>query len=148
LKAMSMRERMEQHRANPACATCHRMMDPIGFALENFDAVGAWRARDGRAAIDASGQFVDGSAVDGPVALRNALLRRPDNFVTTLTEKLMTYGLGRGIDYRDMPTVRAIVRNGGTGNYRFSSLVLGIINSPSFQMRTRRVAPSATVAVR
>ena len=108
-RPMTMRERMEQHRANPQCASCHKAMDPLGFALENFDAVGAWRVRDDRAPIDASGVFVDGSAIDGPVALRQALLARPQAIVGNLTEKMLIYGLGRGIDYRDMPTVRAIV---------------------------------------
>jgi mono/diheme cytochrome c family protein len=136
-RPMSMRERMEAHRANPACASCHRMMDPLGFALENFDAVGAWRARDGRAAIDAAGVFIDGSPIDGPVALREAILKRPENFVSNLTEKLTIYGLGRGIDYRDMPTVRSIVRDAGQKNYRFSALVLGIVNSPAFSRRIK-----------
>ena len=148
LRPKSMRERMEQHRNNPVCASCHKMMDPIGFALENFDAVGAWRARDGRAGIDSSGQFVDGTMIDGPVALRNAVLKRPDNFVTTLTEKLLMYALGRGLDYRDVPAVRAIVKGASVNDYRISSLVLGIVHSPSFQMRTRKAAPSATVAQR
>src|SRR5260221_12192377 len=104
-------------------------MDPIGFAMENFDAVGAWRARDDRVPIDASGQFVDGSRLDGPVALRRAVLRNPENFVTTLTEKLLIYALGRGIDFHDMPTVRAIVRESSPRNYQLSALVLGIIRS-------------------
>jgi hypothetical protein len=139
-RPMTMRERMEQHRANPVCASCHKVMDPIGFALENFDAVGAWRDRDGRAPIDASGLFIDGSRIDGPVALRQAVLRHPENFVTTLTEKLLVYALGRGIDYRDMPTVRAIVRDASRQNYRFSSLVFGIVRSAPFQKRMA-VAP-------
>ncbi|MEQ1730143.1 MAG: DUF1592 domain-containing protein [Vicinamibacterales bacterium] len=145
-RPMSMRERMEEHRANPACASCHRMMDPLGFALENFDAVGAWRARDGRSAIDASGVFIDGSVINGPVALRESLLRHPENFVSNLTEKLAIYGLGRGIDYRDMPTLRAIVRGAGQKDYRFSALVLGIVNSPAFSRRIK-VADGATPVV-
>jgi hypothetical protein len=132
---MTMRERMEQHRANPQCASCHKAMDPLGFALENFDAVGAWRTRDGRAPIDAGGVFVDGSALEGPVALRQALLARPQSLVGNLTEKLLIYGLGRGIDYRDMPAVRAIVRDAAVHDYRFSSLVLGIVRSDAFQKR-------------
>jgi hypothetical protein len=135
---MNMRQRMEQHRANPACASCHRMMDPLGFSLENFDAVGAWRARDGRAPIDSSGVFLDGTPVDGPVGLRDALLKHPDNFVTTVTEKLLIYALGRGIDYRDMRTVRTIVHDAGAQDNRFSSLVLGIVRSAPFQMRGNR----------
>jgi hypothetical protein len=140
-RPMTMRERMEEHRRNPACASCHKAMDPIGFSLENFDAVGAWRTRDGRAPLDLTGQFVDGSTVDGPVALRDAVLRRPENFVTTLTEKLLLYGLGRGVDYRDMPTVRAIVRNAARTDYRLSSIVLGIVESDAFQKRIA-VAPA------
>ena len=131
----TMRERMEQHRANPVCASCHKAMDPIGFALENFDAVGAWRTRDGRIPIDTAGQFVDGSAVEGPVALRAAVLRQPENFVSTLTEKMLIYALGRGIDHRDMPTVRTIVSVAAPQDYRFSALVLGIVRSAPFQKR-------------
>jgi hypothetical protein len=110
-------------------------MDPLGFALENFDAVGAWRVRDGRASIDASGVFVDGSSIDGPAALRQALLAKPGILVGNLTEKLLIYGLGRAIDHRDMPAVRAIVRDAGSNGYRFSSLVLGIVRSDAFQKR-------------
>jgi mono/diheme cytochrome c family protein len=134
-RPMTMRERMEQHRANPQCASCHKAMDPLGFALENFDAVGAWRVRDDRVPIDASGIFVDGSAIDGPVALRQALLARPQAIVGNLTEKMLIYGLGRGIDHRDMPAVRAIVRDAAAYDYRFSSLVLGIVRSDAFQKR-------------
>ena len=134
-RPMTMRERMEQHRANPQCASCHKAMDPLGFALENFDAVGAWRVRDGRVPIDASGIFVDGSDINGPVALRQALLAQPQAIVGNLAEKMLTYGLGRGIDHRDMPTVRAIVREAAADDYRFSSLVLGIVRSDAFQKR-------------
>ena len=134
-RPMTMRERMEQHRANPQCASCHKAMDPLGFALENFDAVGAWRVRDDRAPIDASGVFVDGSAIDGPVALRQALVARPQAIVGNLTEKMLIYGLGRGIDYRDMPTVRAIVGDAAAHDYRFSAIVLGIVRSDAFQKR-------------
>jgi hypothetical protein len=134
-RPLTMRERMEEHRANPVCASCHKAMDPIGFALENYDAVGAWRVRDGRIPIDASGQFLDGTVIEGPLALRAAVLRRPENFVTTLTEKMLTYGLGRGLDPRDMPTVRAIVRGAAPQDYRFSSIVLGIVRSVPFQKR-------------
>ena len=145
LRPRTMRQRMEQHRANPVCASCHRMMDPIGFALEHFDAVGAWRDRDGRASIDASGQFVDGSAIDGAASLRVAILKHPENFVTTLTEKLFIYGLGRGLDARDLPAVRAIVRSAAASDYRMSSIVLGIVNSRSFQMRSRGPLPASTL---
>ena len=138
----SMRERMEQHRRNSACANCHKIMDPIGLALENFDAIGAWRTFDGSTPIDASGQLSDGSAIDGPVALRNALLRRRDVFVHTVTEKLLTYALGRSLDFNDMPTVRTIARQSAAQDNRWSSLVMGIVMSPPFQMRT---APSSPV---
>ena len=132
-----MREQMAEHRANPSCANCHKAMDPIGFALENFDAIGAWRTEEAGVLIDASGELMDGTKVDGVVALRRALMSRPEVFVGTLTEKLLTYGLGRGLDYRDMPAVRAIVRDAARDNYRFSSLILGVIRSPQFQMRTK-----------
>jgi hypothetical protein len=113
-------------------------MDPVGFALENFDAVGAWRAREVGVPIDATGQLADGTKVDGVVTLRKALLNRPDVFVSTITQKLLTYGLGRGVTYGDMPTVRAIVRQAAP-DYRFSSIVLGIVRSAPFQMRTASV---------
>jgi mono/diheme cytochrome c family protein len=138
-KPRSGREELERHRASPACAGCHRALDPIGFALENFDAVGAWRTRDGGTLgdpIDASGQLVDGLRVDGAVALRQALMREPETFVRTLTEKLLTYAVGRGLDAPDMPAVRSIVRDAGRQNYRFTSIVLGIVRSVPFQMRT------------
>ncbi len=132
----SMREAMEQHRANPACASCHAQMDPLGFALENFDAIGRWRTRgESNATIDASGELPDGTRFEGPAGLRSALLRSPEQFVATVTDKLLMYALGRGIEYFDAPTVRAIVRDAATDDYRFSSLVLGIVNSPPFQMR-------------
>jgi hypothetical protein len=135
----SVRERLEVHRRNPACAGCHRMIDPAGLALENFDAVGAWRTRDGGTRgtpVDASGQLVDGTKVDGVVALREALLRDPEIFVGTVTEKLLTYALGRGLTASDMPAVRAIVRDARRDDYRFSSIVLGIVRSAPFQMRS------------
>jgi hypothetical protein len=138
-KILTMRERMEQHRENPYCASCHQIMDPIGFSLENFDAVGAWRDREGGTGgtpIDASGQLLDGTKVSGPVELRKALLRDPEIFVGTMTEKLMTYALGRGLSHSDMPVVRGIVRNSAARDYRFTSLVLGIVHSAPFQMRT------------
>jgi mono/diheme cytochrome c family protein len=137
-KPRTMREQMAEHRANPVCASCHKVMDPIGFALENFDAVGAWRTREAGGAIDASGELADGTKVDGVVTLRQALLARPEVFVGTMTEKLLTYALGRGLDYHDMPVVRSIVRQSAVGGYRFSSLVLGIVNSVPFQMRMAR----------
>jgi hypothetical protein len=138
-KPKSVRERLEQHRRNPACAGCHRMIDPAGLALENFDAVGAWRTRDGGTRgtpVDASGQLVDGTKVDGVIALRAALMREPDIFVSTVTEKLLTYALGRGLTAADMPAVRGIVRDAQRDGYRFSSIVLGIVRSTPFQMRS------------
>jgi hypothetical protein len=137
-RVLTMRERMEEHRADPACASCHRLMDPIGFSMENFDAIGAWRTRDGGtlgSPINASGQLPDGAKIDGVVTLRQALLQQPDIFVQTLTEKLMTFALGRGVVSYDMPTVRAIVRDAEGQNYRFLALVMGIVNSGAFQMR-------------
>jgi hypothetical protein len=131
-----MREQMAEHRTNAVCASCHKIMDPIGLALENFDAVGAWRSEDAGAPIDATGQLADGTKVDGVVTLRKALLSRPEVFVGTLTEKLLTYALGRGLDYHDMPTVRAIIRDAATKNYRFSALILGVARSTPFRMST------------
>ena len=131
----SLRARMEAHRRSPQCATCHRVIDPLGFALENFDGVGEWRVKEPGGSIDASGQLADGSKVDGPVALRNALLKRPDRFVRTFTEKLLTYALGRGVDYYDMPLVRQIARDAAKQDYRFSSVVFGIVKSMPFTMK-------------
>jgi len=130
-----VRARLAAHRASPQCASCHRVMDPLGFALENFDAVGAWRTEDQGSRIDASDTLVDGTTVNGPVELRQALLRQPEMFVTALTEKLLTYALGRGLDHHDMPAVRAIVRGAASDDYRFGGIVLGIVRSVPFQMR-------------
>jgi len=131
-----MRERMVQHRANPACSSCHQLMDPAGLSLENFDAIGRWRARtEAGTVVDASGALPDGSTFSGMSGLRSALLRRPDLFVGTMTEKLLTYGLGRGVESYDAPTVRTIIRTARSEDYRFSSLVLGIVRSDAFQMR-------------
>ncbi len=139
-QATSVRQRMEEHRTNPVCAACHKIMDPIGFSLENFDLVGKWRTTDGGVAIDPSSQLVDGTKLNGPASLRQALLSRSDVFVQTLTEKLLTYGVGRALKYYDMPAVRAITRDAARNNYRFSSLVLGIVKSPPFQMRVKQEA--------
>jgi hypothetical protein len=125
---------MEQHRANEPCRSCHKMMDPIGLALENFDAVGAWRARDSGFLVDPSGQLVDGTKVDGPIDLRHALLDRSDAYVTNFTSKLLTYALGRGLTASDMPTVRKIIQDAGE-DHRFESIVLNIAKSAPFQMR-------------
>jgi hypothetical protein len=134
----TMRQRMEEHRANAACAACHKVMDPIGFSLENFDAIGEWRTADQGAPIDASGVLADGSTINGPSALLNFLSARPEQFVRTMTRMLMTYALGRGTDYYDMPVIRGIERDAAKQNYRFSALVLGIVNSPPFQMKMTR----------
>jgi uncharacterized protein DUF1592/uncharacterized protein DUF1588/uncharacterized protein DUF1585/uncharacterized protein DUF1587/uncharacterized protein DUF1595/cytochrome c len=133
----TMRQRMEQHRANPACASCHRMFDPIGLAMENFDGIGKWRNTEYGQKVDASAQLTDGTKLNGVVELRRALLRYSPQFVRTFTEKLLTYALGRGVDYPDMPTVRSIVHEAAANNYRFSSVVLGIVTSDSFQMNRK-----------
>jgi hypothetical protein len=135
--AATVRERLEAHRTNPSCAMCHNVIDPLGFALDNFDAVGRWteKDRESGAVIDASGVLADGTPVDGVVELRNALLEKPELFVRTLTERLMTYGLGRSLDYRDMPTVRRIVREAESDGYRFSALIWGIVTSDQFLMQ-------------
>ena len=134
-KPLSVRERLEAHRANATCAACHRMMDPIGFSLENFDAVGAWRIHDAGFPIDPAGQMVDGTKLDGPVALRRALVGHSDALIRTFTGKLLTYALGRGIEYYDMPVVRGIDREAAGRDNRFSAFVLGIVKSVPFQMR-------------
>jgi len=132
----SVRERMEVHRANPVCASCHRVMDPLGFALENFDAIGRWRVTtEAGTPVDAGGLLADGTPVTGPGSLAAALLKRPENFVTTVTEKLLTYGLGRGVEYYDAPAIRRIVRESADDDYRWSALIAGIARSVPFQMR-------------
>jgi mono/diheme cytochrome c family protein len=131
----TLRDRMEVHRKNAPCASCHRMMDPIGFALENYDAVGHWRTRDAGSAVDAAGTLMDGTRVQGPATLRQALARNPEVFVRTMTEKMLTYALGRGLEATDLPTVRTVTRSAAADHYRFSSLVLGIVQSVPFQMR-------------
>jgi hypothetical protein len=134
-KPLPIRERLAEHRKNPACSGCHQLMDPVGFSLENFDAVGRWRTVDEGTRIDASGSLPDGSKFTGVAGLQRAILARPELFATTLTEKLLTYSLGRGVEYYDEPAVRKIVRDAQEQNYRFSALVLGIVNSAPFQMR-------------
>jgi len=145
-QAHTVRERLEKHRANPSCNACHGVMDPLGFALENFDVVGAWRERDLDAGtpIDSSGQLSSGRSVSGPSELREALLARPDQFVQTLTEKLMVFALGRSLRYQDMPMVRAVVRASAKDQYRFEALVQGIVNTPAFRMREGPPLPAAT----
>jgi hypothetical protein len=135
-KPKTVREIMEQHRAKPSCNACHGVMDPLGFALENFDAIGGWRAKDRWAGevIDASGKLVDGTPINSPTDLRKALEKRPDQLVQTITEKLMTYALGRSLEYYDMPAVRRIVQDAARQDRRFSSIVMGIVKSAPFQM--------------
>ena len=140
---LSVRERLEQHWKDPGCAGCHKMMDPIGFSLENFDAVGGWRASDNGFEIDASGQLVDGTRVDGPASLRQALLRQSETYIRTFAEKLLIYALGRGVEYYDMPVIRSIAREAGQNDNRFSSFVLGIVKSTPFQMRRAEATQSA-----
>ena len=140
----TVRERLEAHRRNPACATCHKLMDPLGFALENFDALGRWRAEDAESKerIDSSGTLVDGTEFDGPAEFRNVLLERRVEFVDTVIERLLTYALGRGTEYYDRPAIRTIVREAGPNDYRWSSIILGIVKSDPFQMRAAAdVAP-------
>jgi hypothetical protein len=133
----SMRQQMEMHRKNEPCASCHKIMDPIGFSMENFDAVGHWRTMDGESLVDTKGVLVDGSRLDGVKDMREALLRYAPQFVRVITEKLLIYGLGRGTEYYDMPLVRSIVHGAERNNYRFSSLVLGVIKSDAFQMNQK-----------
>jgi hypothetical protein len=143
-----VREQLEVHRASPNCAVCHNNIDPVGFALEHFDVDGSWRdkTREGLE-IDAGGILADGTPVDGPVALREALLANPETFAGTLTEKMLIYGLGRGLEPGDMPVVRSIVRNAAENNYRLKDIVMGIVDSYPFQMRTNGSASeTATVA--
>ena len=134
-KAKSMRDRMEEHRKSPACSGCHKLMDPIGLALENFDGIGRWRTTDNGAIIDPASQLADGTRIDGPVALRQAILRNPDMFARNMTEMLLSYAMGHGIEYYDMPFVRAIVKDAQRSGYTFSSLVLSIVKSAPFQSR-------------
>ena len=136
-KTTTLRERMEKHRTNTVCASCHSIMDPIGFSLENFDLVGKWREFDGKTRIDASADMVDGTRLNGPATLRKALLDRSNMFVTVATGKLLTYAAGRAVTAYDMPAVRQVVRQSAQNNYRFSSLVLGVVKSDPFQMRTK-----------
>jgi mono/diheme cytochrome c family protein len=146
-KALTVREMMAKHRSSPACSSCHAVMDPLGFALENFDATGMWRDRDRFAGtvIDSSGELPDGTPIKGPDDLRKALLRRPDQFVQTFTERLMTYATGRTLQYYDMPTVRRIVHNAAADDYKFSGLVQAVVRSEQFRMR-RAPQPKGEVA--
>ena len=143
-KVLSTRERMEEHRKNPACVSCHRVIDPLGLALDNFDVTGRWRIKDNGVPVDAAGVMYDGTKIDGPASLRQALLKHQDVFLQTFTENLMTYALGRRVEYYDMPAVRAIVGQAGKSDLRFSSFVLGIVHSAAFQRRAAE--PAQTTA--
>ncbi|MGE5246691.1 MAG: DUF1592 domain-containing protein [Betaproteobacteria bacterium] len=143
---LSVRQRMEEHRKNPACASCHRVIDPLGLALENFDATGAWRIKDNGAPVDATGVLYDGTKMDGPAGLRQAILNHSDVFLRTFTENLMTYALGRRVVYYDMPAVRAIVRDAAAHGNRMSSFILGVVHSAAF--RTMKPAAIGTDAAR
>jgi len=148
VKALSMRQTLEAHRTLPTCASCHKIFEPVGMALENFDAVGAWRTHDEGVPVDASGVLADGTALDGVAALRTAMVGYSDQFVRVVAEKLLTYALGRGVEYQDMPTVRSIVRASVPTNYRFSSLVLGIVKSDPFLMNMKTAEPPRQAAAR
>jgi hypothetical protein len=137
-----MRQRMEQHRTNPACAACHARMDPLGFALENFDGIGGWRTREGATPIDASSSLPDGTKLGGPEDLRKLLLSRKNEYIETVTDKLLTYAIGRGTEYYDAPVTRQILRTIAPEDYRWSALISAIVKSQPFQMR--RAAPAPT----
>jgi hypothetical protein len=141
-KILSVRQQMEQHRANPVCSSCHARMDPLGFALDNYDGIGRWRTTSGatNTPVDSSGVLPDGTKFQGPAELKKILLDRREQFVTTFTERLLTYALGRGVEYTDQPAVRKIVREAAPGDYRWSSLISGIVQGTPFQMR-RSVEP-------
>jgi hypothetical protein len=142
-KLLSTRERMEEHRKNPACTSCHKVIDPLGLALENFDVTGRWRIKDSGKPVDASGVMYDGTKLDGPASLRAALLSHQDVFLETFAENLMMYALGRRIEYYDMPTIRAIARAAGRNDNHVSGFILGIVNSGAFQMTRSDVTETA-----
>ena len=141
-KLLTTRQRMEQHRANPQCASCHRVIDPLGLTLENFDVTGRWRIRDNGAPVDSVGDLYDGTKMNGPAGLRAALLKHQDLFVLSFTERLMTYSLGRRIEYFDMPAIRKIIRDAAKENNRFSAFVMGVVNSRAFQMSRAEAVPT------
>jgi hypothetical protein len=147
-KPLTMREAMIRHRADPVCASCHARMDPIGFAMENFDGVGRWRDHDSGHPIDASGVFPGGAKFEGMAGLKAVLLARPDQFVSTIAEKLLMYGIGRNVQYFDQPLVRAIVGESARNHYTFASLVLGVVKSAPFQMREVQPAKAMNTGAR
>jgi hypothetical protein len=135
-RSLTMRERLEMHRANPACSSCHNMIDPVGLALESFDVIGQWRIRDGESRVDSSTELWDGSPIQGPADLRNALLGGlSESVYRAFTQNLMTYALGRRVEYFDMPTVRSIVSSAAANDYRMSSFIRGVVHSPAFLMK-------------
>jgi hypothetical protein len=140
-QAKTVRERMEQHRSNPTCFSCHGVMDPLGIALENFNVVGQFKTIDAETftTIDTSGTLPDGTAIKGADDLRTALASKPDQFVQAFTENLLTYALGRSLDYHDMPAVRSLVRNAAKDDYRFESIVVGVVSSDAFRKREAAV---------
>src|SRR6185295_17947201 len=144
----TMRQKMLEHRVRPDCVQCHKLMDPIGFSLENFDGIGVWRTRDGDEAVDPTGQVFDGTTIDGPVALRTWLAAYATQFVEVVTEKLLVYALGRGVEYQDMPLVRAITRDAMRNQNRFSALVMGVVTSKPFQMNMKVAEPGVDSANR
>ncbi len=147
-KTLSVRERMEEHRKNPACTSCHKVIDPLGLALENFDVTGVWRIKDNGVPVDPAGDLFDGTKLDGPIALRGALMKHQDVIMLSFTESLMTYALGRRVESYDMPTVRAIVRDAKRNNYRFSSFISGVANSAAFRMGRVAAVETTTAASR
>jgi hypothetical protein len=148
-KEPTLRQKMLQHRVRADCIQCHALMDPIGFSLENFDGIGLWRTDEDGTPVDASAKVFDGTSIDGPAGLRTWLLEYSDQFVEVVAEKLLTYALGRGVEYQDMPLVRSIARDARRNDHRFSALVLGVVSSKPFQMNMKvpeRPIPSHTVA--
>jgi hypothetical protein len=148
-RILTVRERMEEHRSNPSCNSCHRIIDPIGLALENFDVTGAWRTREGGSPVDASGRLYDGRELASPSDLREALLERPMALATTFTENLLAYAVGRRVEYHDMPTVRKITRDARAQDYRLSSFIAGVILSDPFRMSSLppvELAPNETAS--
>jgi hypothetical protein len=143
---LTVRERMEQHRANPACSSCHNVIDPIGLAFENFDVTGAWRARDGGNLVDPNSELYDGSPISGVADLRDAIMSRPEVFYRIFTENMMAYALGRRVEYYDMPAIRTITGDAGENEYRLSSFVIGIVNAPAFRS-SRAAQPMAVQPV-
>jgi hypothetical protein len=143
---LSTRQRMEEHRKNPTCNACHRFIDPLGLSLENFDATGAWRIKDNEVPVDVVGDLYDGTKINGPAGLRDALIRHQDMVLRSFAENLMTYAIGRRVEYADMPTIRAIVRDAAKANNKISAFILGVVNSPAFRMAKAVESPTKALA--